>query len=134
MTEWDRFIGIAHLDGGRDRYGCDCWGLVRLVYAERLGIVLPSYAGDYATTHERAELTALIARGRVAGAWRAVDRAQAFDALVFRVGPHASHIALAVDVRHMLHVHARGASVIVPQADAMWRNRLTGIYRHEAMA
>lgn len=131
---WDRFIGIAHRDGGRDRSGCDCWGLVRLVYAERLGIVLPSYADGYASTDERAEIAALVAGGRMSGVWRAVDRAQEFDALLFRVGPHASHIAVAVDARHMLHVHAKAASVITPQRDPMWRNRLVGVYRHEAIA
>src|SRR5512134_1374594 len=42
------YVGIPYLDHGAARSGCDCWGLVRLIYRERTRIELPSYAGDYA--------------------------------------------------------------------------------------
>lgn len=41
------YVGIPYADHRSDRSGCDCWGLVRLVYRERAGVVLPAYAGDY---------------------------------------------------------------------------------------
>lgn len=34
----DRFIGIPFEDHGRARAGCDCWGLVCLIYQEELAI------------------------------------------------------------------------------------------------
>ena len=54
------FVGIPHADLGRDRAGCDCYGLLRLVYAEDLGIALPSFTGTYATCAEHAQIAALL--------------------------------------------------------------------------
>ncbi|SDY55577.1 C40 family peptidase [Citreimonas salinaria] len=132
--DWSAYVGLPHRDHGRDRNGVDCWGLLRLVYAEQLGIDLPSYADRYADTAERAALDALLSDPDCRAPWAPVAAARPFDALLFRAGRYAQHVAVAVDARHMLHVHARTASVIVPVADQPWGNRLLGTFRHEAMA
>lgn len=130
---WSDFVGIPHCDLGRDRAGADCYGLLRLVYAEALGVDLPSFIGPYASCAEHAEIEALLAGQVVAGPWRPVDRIKPYDALLFRVGQHDCHLGVAVDRTRMLHVHARSRSVIVPRSDPMWRDRLVGAYRHEAL-
>ena len=53
------YVGLPWADLGRDRTGCDCWGLARLVYAEQLGIALPSYSDAYPCAGEQAEVAAL---------------------------------------------------------------------------
>lgn len=43
---WEKYLGLPWVIGGRDRSGIDCWGLVRLVYKEECGLVLPSWLDD----------------------------------------------------------------------------------------
>ena len=127
------FVGIPHVDLGRDRSGADCWGLARLVYAEDLGIELPSLLEEYASCTDHAAIAVLMAQGERAGPWRPVDRIKPYDLLRFRVGRHDTHVAVAVDRRRMLHAHARRHAVIVPRNIPEWRDRFTGAFRHEAM-
>jgi cell wall-associated NlpC family hydrolase len=134
MIDWRRFIGIPEVDLGRDRNGCDCWGLYRLVLREACGIELPSYAGDYMCSRESAEVDR-VARGVFSGSpWQQVTGPRRpFDLLLFQRGRQAFHVGLAVDADRMLHMPAGDASSIVPVRD-QWHRCLAGVYRHEALA
>lgn len=129
MTGWaSAYVGIPYVPGGRTREGLDCWGLLRLVYAEELGVALPSYR-DAPDPAERAELAGLIQADREAGPWQRVEDIRPFDGLLFRVGAHAVHMAVAVNDTRMLHVSHGGRAVVQRIEDPMWRSRLVGIYR-----
>lgn len=125
------FVGIPHADLGRDRGGADCWGLVRIVYREALGIDLPSLDDRYAGYSDLRGIAALMVEQE--RAWIKVSCVQPYDVLRFRTGSHDTHVAVAVDRRLMLHSHARSHSVIVSRQQPEWRNRLTGVFRHEAL-
>ncbi|ATQ67728.1 MULTISPECIES: NlpC/P60 family protein [Methylosinus] len=115
MTHWSTdYIGLPWRAGGRTRDGVDCYGLARLVYAERLGIDLPGYDESYATAEEWVELAALIDGGLAAGPWReiALDEAREYDGLLFRRGGLATHIGLFVAPGLVLHASAGRASAI----------------------
>lgn len=135
MMHWSGdFIGIPFRLRGRDRSGCDCWGLVRLAFAAR-GIELPSYADGYVDLGERDEIAALIA-GEARQSWRrlvAPDEAREWDVAVFRDGPLALHIGIVVEMGRMLHVVRDRESIIESYRDGRWLHRLTGIYRHASI-
>lgn len=126
------YVGIPFVDGGRDRAGCDCWGLVRLVFAEVLGIDLPTY-GEI-SAREVARVTRTIRDDSAAAPWFPVaGAARPFDVLVMVGRP--LHVGVMVDARHVLHVEAATAAVIVPVDRApQVRWRRLSLHRHEALA
>ena len=40
---FEDYVGIPFVDLGRDRSGIDCYGLIRLLYSERLSVEMPDY-------------------------------------------------------------------------------------------
>jgi len=130
-----RFVGIPWRDGGRDFYGCDCYGLCHLVFRDRYGIELPSYVGAYASPRERDEVAMLLADHIPADGWRPVEDAQREgDGVLFRLMNAPRHVGLVVEPGVFLHVEERlGASCIDRLDSHRWARRLAGIFRHPAL-
>ncbi|TCP88911.1 NlpC/P60 family protein [Rhizobium sp. PP-CC-2G-626] len=125
------YIGLRYADLGRDRFGVDCWGLVRLAFHDQLGIELPSYDGTYVSAQEHGEVSALIEGARHTGDWMPVSTPhQAFDLLVFRAGRFDAHLGLVAEPGAMLHVVINDQAKIERYSDPSWNHRLTGVYRH----
>lgn len=132
------YVGIPFRDGGRDRGGCDCWGLFRLVYADH-GIDLPIYGEIGATEMLRIarEFKHETESGEV---WRRADHLprQRLDAVVMRraseVDGPAWHIGVMLDGKRMLHTELATDSVLVPLAHHSVASRITGFYRHRDFA
>jgi len=129
VTHWSAaYVGVPWVARGRDRDGLDCYGLVRLVFAEQRGVELPEYEG-YVSARERAEIAAMIEGAAGSVDWRKIDRAEAFDVAVFRTGRLASHVGVMIDARRMLHV-ADGREAEISRIDiGQWSTRLIGIFR-----
>jgi murein DD-endopeptidase / murein LD-carboxypeptidase len=121
------WLGLPWAAGGREREGCDCWGLVRLVYGAELGIDLPGYDGVSPCAAELAEIDALIAAG--SGDWRQVEQPLPFDVLLFRRGRWRSHVGLHVARGRMLHMDEGGSQLADPDGP-LWRSRFVGAFRH----
>lgn len=125
------YIGIPFADGGRGRSACDCWGLVRLVYGDLLGIDLPGY-GEI-SAHDLARVSHRIRTDSAARPWLPVEsEARPFDVLVMRGRP--LHVGVMVDAGHVLHVEAATSSVVVPLDHPQVRWRRLALHRHEALA
>ena len=125
------YVGLPYADKGRDRDGVDCWGLVRLVYAELMGIELPSHADGYVSAAELADVTRAI-RGNMRP-WSPVARPHALDVVLLRIAGSEAHVGLIVGGGFMLHVHA-GIDTALERIDtALWRRRIVGTYRHDSM-
>lgn len=130
MSWVSEYVGLPQRDHGRDQRGVDCWGLIRLVYRQELGIVLPSYAADYVDPLEHAEIARIVNAAEACGPWHPVDQVRPFDLLLFRMGRYRSHIGCAVDAQRMLHVQGGDGSKLERFREGRWQHRLTGAFRH----
>lgn len=124
------YVGIPYADLGRSETGCDCWGLLRLVYGRELGIALPAYTGAYACAGERREVDALVASEQACGPWRPVAEIRAFDLLLFRVGAYRSHVGVAIDGTRMLHMDGEDQARVATRLAPRWASRFAGAFRH----
>ena len=130
----ERFIGIPYADKGRSRAGCDCWGLMALVYREYLGVELPSYEEQYLNSAERKEIAAIVAREAKSALWMPVIAPRELDILWFRRGRYDAHAALWLKKGLMLHMREEEASKVERFDVPEWESRVTGVYRWRALA
>ena len=101
-----------------------------LVYAEQLGITLPSYAERYTSVEERAELAALIGDVTSRKTWSEAAYPKTFDIAVFRRGHQETHVGIVVSPGLMLHTSAGDHALLEHYGSGRWSNRLAGVYRH----
>ena len=121
--DWtDRYVGIPFARRGRTRAGLDCYGLVRMVYSERLGIDLPEQ--QYETA---AEAATCIRGERFGSQWRPVSRPAPYDVAIVdaicRAAPGWDrgdwHLALYVDAGYRLEALDPAGTVVRPHGGAI---------------
>lgn len=129
MADFNQFLTIPYVNKGRAMDGADCWGLVRLIYKDHLGILLPSYEGVDAENEE--ETTGMILRGRESGDWVEIgfpDR-QPYDLVLMQCRGTPWHIGLTVDPFNFIHAHPIRGMNLCPFSDKSWSRRRLGLYR-----
>lgn len=126
----DSYIGIPFLPDGRDRDGLDCYGLVCLVYRDRLGVDLPGIRGIYSQNTIGCLKRVARAMAEEKLKWRKVDVPALYDVVMLRTGEYAWHVGLVIDKRRMLHVMEGADTMIDEYTGLEWRDRIEGFYRH----
>jgi len=133
MATFDNFIGLPWLEGGRDRSGIDCWGLLALVYREVYQIDLPSFSDRYVTLADHDAISDLI-EGNI-GAWREVPKGseQEGDGILLTTnGGRPSHVGVVVQGRRMLHIESQKQGSAIHSYDYhLYRDRIVGFYRYQ---
>jgi cell wall-associated NlpC family hydrolase len=125
------FVGIPFVANGRDRAGCDCWGLAVIVYLARCGIILPSYDGVLGDMKTSDLLRVARTVRSESAKWEPVVSPRELDIILFRDSDPPFHIGIAVDRRMMLHTHRTiGASVIEDFTGLQYKNKIEGFFRH----
>lgn len=137
MSWAEKYMGARFKDAGEHGPGLHCWGLVRLVYAQELGIELPSY-GEIAAD-ELIRIARQIERSTATASWREVGRPQAFD-VVLMTGPalpgmklrQPFHVGVMIDEKRLLHIERQTGVTAPSLTHPAIRQRIVGFQRHRS--
>jgi cell wall-associated NlpC family hydrolase len=125
------YVGLPFKVGGRDRSGCDCWGLVWLIYREHAGVTLPSYSETPAD--DLLQCIREIKAAITTPTWRRIERGALakLDVAVMFTGRLLTHVGLMVDGERLIHVEEATSAVVVPIGSPFVKNRIAGFYRFQ---
>lgn len=123
------YIGIPFVDGGRDRDGLDCWGLVKLIFKDKHGIELPDF--DISAKDPRA-INGAMEDGKAD--WMYIPRPELIGGEVLAMSLSQKHMNFITHVGYhigygkFLHIMDKSKSIISSMTDPMWSSRIRGAY------
>lgn len=126
-NQFSKYLLIRFRDGGRDASGCDCWGLIRLVYKREFNIDLPDYKISC--------LDAKLIDGAIdvqRPLWRRIKTPQAPCIVLMRNHPYdptiCNHFGVYVGNDKFLHTSRGTGAMITRLTDPRWLYKIEGFY------
>lgn len=102
--------------------GCDCYGLVCLIYRTERGLEPPQIG-------YKARRAGFALEGQPGAAWERVDAPEAFDVVGFHSGQDMTHCGVMLDATNFLHIFEGGTPSVARVSDGRFRSRLAGFWR-----
>jgi len=123
------YLRIPFLMLGRNRKGCDCWGLVSLIYREKLNIYLPDTniePGDYDGFKRESDNFARL--------FERVFEPELYDVILCYKSPSErvlNHVALYTGNGKGIHA-VKGQGVVIEKFinNPVYKNQIEGFYRY----
>ena len=130
MLDLKEYIGIPFKSCGRDSFGLDCWGLLCLIYKERLDITLASYINEYVDAHSYSAISNAV--NAHIPEWISIKKGaeQPFDAIIFRLRGLPIHLGMVIKPRQMIHVLPKLNTCLERYDTPLWDKRIRGFYRY----
>jgi cell wall-associated NlpC family hydrolase len=129
------YIKLPYKDKGRGLDGVDCWGLVRLVYKDELGVDLPDHCDGYQSAEVVEGAAKMVSEEKAH--WQEVDSREVTegDVIVLRLAGHPVHLGVVIDSgrKLMLHVMKGSNSVVEKYTNLIWRHRVDGFFRYRGL-
>ena len=129
-----KYIGIPFKDHGCGFDGCDCYGLVSLLYKTEFGLSLPQVGDLYKNAYDRKDVNSALDYQLANWNWCRVlkkdEPLQPFDMLVFRIAGTDHHVGMWIKPGYMLHI-IEGCNAGIEAYDGIrWKRQLHRVVRH----
>ncbi len=137
-TDFTPYLNIPFKHRGRDFTGCDCWGLIRLIYERKQGIFLPEgldveYENDL-NIRDRAYLQdGLDNYIKREGFEKVTHPLKKWDCLIFYASPRrvvADHVGLCIGDGKFIHTSNRLDMSLVSRFEGFWESKFYGGARY----
>jgi cell wall-associated NlpC family hydrolase len=128
-----KYIRIPFQDRGRGFNGCDCYGLLRLVYRYELGIDLLDLSDQYSSYKDQHCVKSLVAFEKMK--WEEISKGKQkpFDAVLIRLDcAEFNHVGIVINEKLLLNTKEEiGVHIIEYQKSTpYWHpNLIGGFYR-----
>lgn len=128
------YIGLPYIEGGRERAGLDCWGLVALVQAEAFGRTVPAYDGlQWPHGSPRSVTEAIGAFARDEATFRydqiADGKECEGDIILLRMRGQPLHVGVVLADGKMLHTEEGEGSAVESYRGSLFGSRIIGFFR-----
>ena len=132
-----KYMRIPFKDHGRDFSGCDCGGLVWLVYHTELNIDLPDWRNLYSCTTVEHSIDLSNTVSTMLGE-NSIEvplfEKKPFDVLSIRIRGADIHVGLVVDEYNFMHIWRGVTTVSIEKFNSlMWKRSISGCFRHPQM-
>jgi len=130
MFDTTSYLSTPYVKGGRGLTdGCDCWGLVKMIYAREYGIVLPEYYETF--IHVSEAKSALVSQGEWIPRKSYVSPSISFMKLY---GADIDHVVFNVDAYRFIHItKEKGLPFLTKRSDPIYRTRIVkGFYEYNS--
>ena len=124
-----RYIGIPFADHGRSESGCDCWGLVRLIYQNEFGVELDDLGPLYRSTVDNDGMSSVYISQLPM--WEKVESPVIGDVVLLNLRGIPIHVGVVISENQMVHCEHGIDSVVERFDNMLWKNRVEGFYRYD---
>ena len=124
-----QYVDIPFKEKGRNRSGCDCWGLVRLIWGDQFGIQVPSFVNQYISTKDNG-IGSLVEENM--DPWTPVPAGMETlgDGVLLRIEGRPKHVGIVLEPGRMIHCAQDVGTVIEKYRTKKWERRIIGFYRY----
>ena len=129
QSDFNKYLEIPFVDRGRDNNGCDCYGLISLIYKNELNIELEAFGGisvkDRKTIKETLEQESCCS-----DQWIKVDDPKPGDVVVLNVKGVPTHVGLIINGKNFIHSCETIGCCVESLSSPRWEHRVKSIHRY----